>query len=133
MYMKNLVFIGIIAGLFFLISACADYPIDDKGMLITTRNQCYMSMFELLGPDNRTVLVSGQTVIDTVACTVTAVARFGTNRTHLKPYCSLVTDAIVEPEMGTWVDFTRPRKYTVISGNRQVRKEYTITVGLQGQ
>lgn len=131
--MKNSVFMGMIAGLFFLISACADYPVDDKGMLITTRTQCYMSMFELLGPDNRTVLVSGQTVIDTVACTVTALARFGTNMTHLKPYCSLVTDAIVEPEMGTWVDFTQPRKYTVISGNRQIRKEYTITVKLQGQ
>ncbi|MDR0700336.1 MAG: hypothetical protein LBG28_14145 [Tannerella sp.] len=131
--MKNLIFMGIIAGLFFLVPACGDYPIDDKGMLITTRSQCYMSMFELLGPDNRTALVSGQTVIDTVACTVTAVARFGTNMTHLKPYCSLVTDAIVEPKMGTWVDFTQPRKYTVISGDRQVRKEYTITVTLQGQ
>jgi hypothetical protein len=131
--MKKVIFIHIIGALFFLMpSSCSDYPIDDNGLLITTKNQCYMSMFELFGPDHRSVL-TGTAVIDTVDCVVTATAKFGTNLAHVKPYCGLVTDAVLEPAMGNWVDFTQPRKYTVVSGNRQVRKEYTITINLQGQ
>ncbi|MGF7217518.1 hypothetical protein GGR92_003692 [Spirosoma lacussanchae] len=111
--------------------SCGNDPIDDTGLLITGRSQCYVTFFDLLGSDHRTVLVSGQTKIDTTALTVTAVARFGTNMQRVKPYCSVVTDAIVEPTMGIWTDFRQPQKYTVVSGNRQVRKTYTVTVTLQ--
>ncbi|WP_420151939.1 hypothetical protein [Siphonobacter sp.] len=111
--------------------SCTKMPIDETGLLITTRSQCYMTFFDLLGSDHRTVLVSGQTKIDTVAQTVTAVARFGTNLQRVKPYCSVVTDAIVEPTMGIWTDYTQPQQYTVVSGNRTVRKTYTVTVTLQ--
>lgn len=111
--------------------ACGKDPIDEAGLLITPRSQCFMTFFDLLGSDHRTVLVSGQTKIDTTALTVTAVARFGTNIQRVKPYCSVVTDAIVEPTMGIWTDYSQPQKYTVVSGNRQVRKTYTVTVTLQ--
>jgi len=111
--------------------SCRKDPIDESGLLITQRAQCYVTFFDLLGSDHRTVLVAGQTVIDTTALTVTAVARFGTNITRVKPYCSVVTDAIVEPTMGIWTDFTQAQQYTVVSGNRQVRKPYTITVTVQ--
>jgi len=111
--------------------SCGNDPIDDTGLLITGRSQCYVTFFDLLGSDHRTVLVSGQTKIDTTALTVTAVARFGTNMQRVKPYCSVVTDAIVEPNMGIWTDFRQPQTYTVVSGNRQVRKTYTVTVTLQ--
>ncbi|CCH01050.1 hypothetical protein FAES_3041 [Fibrella aestuarina BUZ 2] len=112
--------------------ACGnDDPIDANGLLVTQRSQCYMTSFDLLGSDHRTVLVSGQTKVDTTALTVTAVARFGTNMQRLKPFCSVVTDAIVEPNMGVWTDFTQAQTYTVVSGNRQVRKTYTVTVTLQ--
>jgi hypothetical protein len=114
------------------VQSCGNWPIDDDGLLITDKSSCYMSMFELLGPDNRTVL-TGSAVIDTLNCTVTATAKFGTNIKHVKPYCSLVTDARLEPAMGEWVDFSQPRQYTVVSGNRQVRKTYTITVTVLGQ
>lgn len=111
--------------------SCGKDPIDESGLLITPRSQCFMTFFDLLGSDHRTVLVSGQTKIDTTALTVTAVARFGTNMVRVKPYCSVVTDAIVEPNMGVWTDYSQPQKYTVVSGNRQVRKTYTVTVTLQ--
>ncbi|MEZ0540072.1 hypothetical protein [Fibrella arboris] len=117
-----------LAGLF----ACkSDDPIDASGLLITQRAQSYMTSFDLLGTDHRTVLVSGQTKVDTTALTVTAVAKFGTNMQRLKPICSVVSDAIVEPTMGIWTDFTEAKTYTVVSGNRQVRKTYTVTVTLQ--
>lgn len=111
--------------------SCGNDPIDDSGLLITSRAQCYVTAFDLLGSDHRTVLVSGQTKIDTTALTVLAVARFGTNMQRVKPFCSVVTDAIVEPNMGVWTDFTQAQKYTIVSGNRQVRKTYTVTVTLQ--
>lgn len=131
--MKNsILFLILIVSVAFGFHSCSDTPVDDDGLLITDRAECYMSMFELLGPDNRTVLVSSA-VIDTVECTVTGTAKFGTNIQHVKPYCSLVTDAKLMPAMGDWVDFSQPRQYTVISGNREVKKTYTITIKVQGQ
>lgn len=112
------------------LGSCNDDVIDNNGLLITQRSQCYMSFFDILGTDNVTSL-AGSAVIDTVALTVNATAKLGTNLKHVKPYCSVVTDAIVEPAMGTWVDFSSPRQYTVISGNRKVKKTYTITITLQ--
>ena len=113
------------------VTSCNNDPIDEAGLLITERSFCYMTFFDALGSDHRTVLVSGQTKIDTTALTVTAVAKFGTNLMRVKPYCSLVTDAIVGPSMGDWTDFSQPRQYTVTSGDRKVKKTYTITVTLQ--
>lgn len=115
-------------------AACKkDFPVDDKGLLITDRAECYMSNFDLLGSDHRTVLV-GKSVIDTVAQTVHAEVVYGTNLKNLKPFCSVVTDAIVTPTMGVWTDFSdlsKPKEYTVISGNRKVRKTYTIHLSVQ--
>jgi hypothetical protein len=130
--MKRLIIISvlIIATASLFLSCTKKGLIDDNGLLITSRSQCYMSFFELLGTDNYTVLTA-TAIIDTTALTVTGVAKLGTNLKHVKPYCSVVTDAIVEPAMGQWVDFTSPRQYTVISGNRKVKKAYTITITVQ--
>ena len=116
--------------------SCRKYPIDDKGLLITDNTICYMSSFNLLGSDNQTVLVTQPTfangLIDTIKCTVTAVAKFGTNITKVKPYASLgANDMLVEPFMGEWTDFSQPQNYTLVSGNRNVRKQYTITITVQ--
>lgn len=117
------------------LSSCGDYPIDENGLLITQKTKCYMSGFYLVGTDNQSVLVTNPTVnnglIDTVACTVTAVAKYGTNLTKVKPYCSVTDDIIVKPGMGKWMDFTTPQEYILISGNRQIQKKYTITVTVQ--
>lgn len=115
--------------------SCEKYPIDDNGLLITEKQKCYMSSFYLVGTDNQNVLVKEPTVgnglIDTVACTVTAVAKFGTNLTKVKPYCGVTDDITVEPGMGKWMDFTAPHEYTLVSGDRKIRKKYTITVTVQ--
>lgn len=112
-----------------------DYPLDDNGLLITDRNSCYMSSFHLVGTDLQEVLVEYPTVanglIDTLNCTVTAVAKYGTNIKKVKPYCEVTDDMIVTPSMGVWTDFSEPRQYTIISGNRKVQKTYTITVTVE--
>ena len=63
----------------------------------------------------------------------TEIAKFGTNIKKLKPECGTAKDCIVTPTMGVWTDFSQPRQYTVISGNRQVKKTYTVTITLQGE
>ena len=114
-----------------LAQACNDYPVDDNGLLITDSEECYISSLILRGPDDRDVLVSYD--IDDEAGTITGVAKFGTNLSKLKPQCGTAKDCIVTPAMGVWTDFTQPREYTVISGNREVSKTYTITITLENE
>lgn len=127
--MKKIIIITLFVTILGAIS-CENNTLDDSGLLITQRSECYLSFFDLLGTENVSVL-TGKALIDTVAQTVTGVAKFGTNLKHVKPYCSLVTDAILEPAMGQWIDFSEPRQYTVVSGNRKIRKTYTITITIQ--
>ena len=110
-----------------------DYPIDEDGLLITTRAECYVSNFELLGTDYVTVRTKAA-VIDTTAQTISVEVLFGTDLKNLYPQFSLVTDAKLDPKITGKVDFSdlaTPKVYTVVSGNRQVRKPYTIFVTVQ--
>lgn len=127
-------FLTVLLAVVLLASGCQkDFPVDEDGLLITDRAECYMSNFDLLGSDHRTVIVD-KAIIDTVAQTVHAEVRYGTNLKKLKPFCSVVTDAIVTPTMGVWTDFSdlsAPREYTVVSGNRKVKKTYTVHLSVQ--
>jgi hypothetical protein len=113
--------------------SCTDFPVDEDGLLITTRGQCYVSNFELLGADFQTVRTKAA-VIDTTALTINAEVFFGTDLKNLYPQFSLVTDAKLDPKIVGKVDFsdlTNPKKWTVISGNRLVKKEYAVYITVQ--
>ena len=108
-------------------------PVDEDGLLITTRTECSVSNFELLGSDFVTVR-SKAAVIDTVAQTIAVTVQFGTDLKNLYPQFSLVNDAKLDPKITGKVDFSdlgNPKVYTVISGNRQVKKPYTINITVQ--
>jgi len=110
-----------------------DYPIDEDGLLITDRSECYVSNFELLGSDFQTVR-SKSAVIDTTAQTINVEVFFGTDLKNLYPQFSLVTDAKLDPKITGKVDFSdlsNPKIYTVISGNRKVKKPYTVNITVQ--
>ena len=113
---------------------CAEeFPIDEDGLLITTRGQCYVSNFELLGADFQTVRTRAA-IIDTVAQTIDVEVLYGTDLTNLYPQFSLVTDAKLDPKIVGKVDFSdlaNPKQWTVVSGNRKVRKPYTVYVSVQ--
>ena len=133
--MKN--FIKIFLTLFLVLLAgvsCSEkYPIDEDGLLITTRAECYVSNFDLLGPDYRTVR-SGSTAIDTLNQTIDVTVLYGTNLKKLWPQFSLVTDAKLDPKITGFVDFSdldNPKQWTVIAGNRVVRKIYTVNITVQ--
>ncbi|SJN46658.1 hypothetical protein FM107_14710 [Sphingobacterium sp. JB170] len=106
---------------------------DEDGLLITDRAECYVSNFELLGADFITVRTSNA-VIDTMACTIDVEVQFGTDLKNLYPQFSLASDAKLDPKIVGKVDFSdlqNPKVYTVISGNRKVRKPYTVVISIQ--
>ena len=118
----------------FVFVRCNKFPIDEDGLLITDRAQCYVSNFELLGADFQTVKAASGTVIDTTALTINSMVLYGTDLKNLYPQFSLVTDAKLDPKIVGKVDFSdlaNPKKYTVISGNRQVKKTYTVYITVQ--
>jgi hypothetical protein len=112
---------------------CTDFPVDEDGLLITARGQCYVGNFELLGSDFQTVRTKAA-VIDTTAQTINVEVFFGTDLKNVYPQFSLVTDAKLDPKITGKVDFSdlaNPKVYTVISGNRLVKKPYTVYITVQ--
>jgi hypothetical protein len=112
-----------------------DFPIDEDGLLITTRQECFVSNFELLGTDFISVRPAGvATLIDTTAQTINYTVLFGTDLKNIYPQFTLASDCKLEPKITGRVDFSdlsKPKSWTVISGNRQIRKTYTVTIKYQ--
>ena len=126
---------ALVIGLIAFAGCKKDYPVDEDGLLITTRAECYVSNFELLGTDFVTVL-KGAPVIDTVAQTINAQVLYGTDLKNVYPQFTLVTDAKLDPRITGKVDFSdldHPKVYTVVSGNRKVRKPYTVYLTVQSR
>jgi hypothetical protein len=130
---KNLKWIAAMMLIVSMVSCKEDFPVDEDGLLITTRSQCYVSNFEVLGPDFQTVRVENA-VIDTTAQTISVKVFYGTDLTNLYPQFTLVTDAKLDPKVTGKVDFSdlsNPKQYAVVSGNRKVRKTYTVNLTVQ--
>jgi hypothetical protein len=132
---KYLIFFSIITLVTLSWVRCTKYPVDEDGLLITTRAECYVGSFELLGRDFQTVRTK-TAVVDTVAQTINVEVFYGTDLKNLYPQFSLVTDAKLDPKITGFVDFSdmeHPKQWTVISGNRKVRKTYTVYVTVQAK
>lgn len=118
----------------FAMAACKkDTPIDEDGLLITSRQECYVSNFEMLGTDYVTVRTKAAT-IDTTAQTINVTVMFGTDLKNLYPQFTLAQDCKLDPKITGRTDFSdlaNPKVYTVVSGNRQIRKPYKILVTVQ--
>ena len=114
--------------------ACSkDNPVDEDGLLITSREECYVSNFELLGTDFVTVRTK-TAVIDTTAQTIDVEVQFGTDLKNLYPQFTLASDCKLDPKITGKVDFSdlsKPKEYTVVSGNRKIRKTYTVNITVQ--
>lgn len=130
-------FFKIVFPIFLLAAASAgchkDAPVDEDGLLVTNRQECYVSNIELLGVDYVTVR-SKAPVIDTTAQTIAVEVLFGTDLKNIYPQFSLATDCKLDPKITGKVDFSdlaNPKKYTVISGNRQIKKTYTLNITVQ--
>ncbi|MFT3935191.1 MAG: hypothetical protein QM726_16305 [Chitinophagaceae bacterium] len=130
---------NITIALFFLLAASTwvackkDTPIDDDGLLITTRRECYVSSFEIVGTDYVSVRV-GTAIIDTTAQTIKATVQFGTDLKNLYPQFTLAQDCKLDPKVVGRTDLSdlaNPKKWTVISGDRQIRKTYSLILTVQ--
>lgn len=116
-------------------TACKkSYPVDEDGLLITTRAECYVSNFELLGTDFVTVRTKAA-VIDTTAQTIRVQVLFGTDLKNVYPQFTLAQDCKLDPKITGRTDLSdtlNPKVYTVVSGNRQIRKPYKLYITKQG-
>jgi hypothetical protein len=131
---KNIIIaLAVLLAAFTWASCKKDLPVDEDGLLITTRKDCYVSSFEILGTDYVSVRV-GAAAVDTTALTVKVTVQFGTDLKHLYPQFTLAQDCKLDPKIVGLTDFsdlTNPRKWTVISGDRQVKKTYSVLVTVQ--
>jgi len=133
MKMKFRIILAILFGGLAFASCKKDYPVDEDGLLVTTRQECYVSSFELLGTDFVTVRTK-TAAIDTTALTIKVEVLFGTDLKNLYPQFTLATDCKLDPKITGRTDFSdlaHPRKWTVVSGDRKIRKEYTVLVTVQ--
>ena len=125
------------AFLFLLITsviACKkDIPVDEDGLLITRRTEAAVVNFELLGADLITVR-SRPPAIDTTAQTVNVEVLFGTDLKNVYPQFTLSSDCKLDPKIIGKVDLSdlaNPKIYTVVSGNRKIRKPYRLIIRYQ--
>lgn len=117
----------------YLFFACTEFPVDEDGLLITPNAACYVSNFDLLDTDFRTVKI-GNAKIDTLNCTINVTVFYGTQLNNLWPSFTLETDCKLDPKVTSRVDFSdlnNPKQYDVISGNRKVKKKYTVYIQVQ--
>jgi len=113
-----------------IISCKKDSPVDEDGLLITFRQECFVSNFELLGSDFVTVRAA-TAVIDTIAQTINVTVNPGTDLKNVYPQFSLATDCKLDPKIIGKTDLSNlasPKIYTVVSGNRKIRKPYTLNI-----
>jgi hypothetical protein len=113
-----------------IISCKKDSPVDEDGLLITFRQECFVSNFELLGSDFVTVRAA-TAVIDTIAQTISVTVNPGTDLKNVYPQFSLATDCKLDPKIIGKTDLSNlasPKIYTVVSGNRKIRKPYTLNI-----
>src|SRR5690606_41927712 len=101
--MKTIINRFIISSLLLIgVAACSeDLPVDEAGLLITTRQDCYVSNFELLGTDQQTIRV-GNSYIDTVAPAAIAYVRFGADLINLWHLVSMAEDAKLSLTISTY-------------------------------
>ena len=117
-----------------IITSCKkDSVVDEDGLLITFRQECFVSNFELLGADFVSVR-SKTAVIDTVAQTIDVEVLFGTDLKNVYPQFTLATDCKLDPKITGKTDLSNlanPKVYTVVSGNRKIRKDYKLKIKFQ--
>jgi hypothetical protein len=148
-YINIIIVVALLVTTVSMVRCSDDYPIDEDGLLITNRASCYVSNFELVGADFVSVVTSTTAVpatpstpaiparkkvdIDTVAQTINVEVAFDADLKNLWPQFTLVQDAKLDPKIVGKVDFSdlAPKYWTVISGNRKVRKTYTVNVTVQ--
>jgi hypothetical protein len=116
-----------------ILSCKKDSVVDEDGLLITFRNECFVSNFELLGADFVTVRAAIP-VIDTTAQTIDVLVNLGTDLKNVYPQFTLATDCKLDPKITGRTDLSdlaNPKIYTVVSGNRKTRKAYKLNIKFQ--
>ena len=124
-YFKIILTVLLLTGSFF--SCEKDSFVDEDGLLITFRSECFVSNFELLGADFVTVRAAPAQTIDVSVL-------FGTDLKNVYPQFTLATDCKLDPKITGKMDLSNladSKIFTVVSGNRLVRKPYKLIIKYQ--
>ncbi|MCQ2184301.1 MAG: DUF5018 domain-containing protein [Bacteroidales bacterium] len=105
-----------------------EYPVDEDGLIITSREDCSVLKFDVLDTKDVSALTDEPAVIDTIGLTINGVIRVQADIRNLWPVLTLATDCKLDPKIRSRQDFTNPVQFTVVSGNRKIRKTYTVTL-----
>ncbi len=89
-------------------------------------SEAMISGFTLTETGNSVMVESA--VIDTVTNTVSAKVQPTVNIKKLVPRATVTEGVIVQPPMGVYTDFSSPVIYTLISGDKSSRRQWTIVV-----
>ena len=116
----------------FLPGCSEDYPVDEDGLLITKNDVASIDGlgFFLYAVD-WTEVITGTKVILHEEGEIRVTVRWGTDLKNLHPSFTTVADCKVEPKVKALEDFSdlnNPRQWTIISGNRKVKKTYTVYI-----
>lgn len=85
-----------------------------------------ISNFSVLNENGQNVASNVELASESARIFVTVVS--GTNVARLVPRASVSEGVIVEPRMGVYTDFSRPKTYTLLAGDRTTKKEWTIVI-----
>ena len=129
--------------------SCEDFPVDEDGLLITTRAECYVSNFDLYNTDHQTIKL-GNAYVDTTAQVAIMYVKFGTPINNVWPRISLCDFSGSKMNMefieGDWKSGnpsdqlserivnnpsafpSTAKRFTVIAGNREIKKEYIFLI-----
>ena len=110
-------------------TGCFKYAIDEDGLLISNDDGCYVLNFDLWDIDQKTVKSTAYPpVIDTLSCTIDFYVVYGAVLDNVYPRFSLYYNCKLEPKITGRMNLSdmEPRRWTVISGSRRVRKTYTV-------
>lgn len=110
---------------------CFKYAVDEDGLLISNDDGCYVLKFELYDVDQKPITSTVHpTVIDTLSCTVDYYYMYGTVLDNVYPRFNLYYNCKLDPKITGRVNWSdgEPRRWTVVSGSRRVRKTYTVYI-----
>lgn len=102
---KNINKIFALIAIVLSIVSCNGFPVDEDGLLVTDRSECYVSNFELLDTDFQTIRI-GNSYVDTTAQVVIAYVKYGAPLNNLWPQVSLCEDAKLNPKIEERMDFS---------------------------
>ena len=85
--------------------SCEDFPVDEDGLLITTRAECYVSNFDLYNTDHQTIKL-GNAYVDTTDQETNMYDKISTPSNNVWERKKIREEEKPDPRITGWMDFS---------------------------